>query len=252
MILRRLGQVFEAMTSLEKQMNRRGALRTLAFASVCGGACGVGPGRWFVSGVQAGETAVYRMSFDDFSQLKKSYGSVRLRVPGIPSSINQIVVTRMPGNQFYAVSAKCTHNGSTVNPFQKGVGLRCPAHKSQFEANGEVVKGPARSSLKSYTATYNGSDAVSVEFPNLGYSVATELVEAGAGGRVKLEFETLSGMDYSVQVRSAVNGGASAKAKFSLTPGGSLNKNRVAGNGKSVSLYIAPTQEAGFITIMRE
>ena len=118
-------------------MNRRGALRTLAFASVCGGACGVGPGRWFVSGVQAGETAVFRMSFDDFSQLKKSYGSVRLRVPGIPSSSSQIVVTRMPGNQFYAVSAKCTHKGSTVNPFQKGVGLRCPAHGSQFEANGE-------------------------------------------------------------------------------------------------------------------
>ena len=240
------------MTSLEKQMNRRGALRTLAFASVCAGACGAGPGRWFVSGVQAGETAVYRMSFDDFSQLKNSYGSVRLRVPGIPSSSSQIVVTRMPGNQFYAVSAKCTHKGVAVNPFQKGVGLRCPSHGSQFDANGKKVKGPASSSLKAYKATYNGSDAVSVEFPNLGYSVATELVEAGSGGRVKLEFETFSGMDYSVQVRSAVNGGKSAKAKFSLTPGGSLNKTNIGGNGKTVSLYIAPTQDAGFITIMRQ
>ena len=166
-------------------MNRRGALRTLVFASVCGGACGVGPGRWFVSGVQAGETAVFRMSFDDFSQLKNSYGSVRLNVPGIPSSSSQIVVTRMPGNQFYAVSAKCTHKGVAVNPFKKGVGLRCAAHGSQFEANGKVVNGPARSSLKSYKATYNGSDAVSVEFPNLGYSVATEFVEAGAGGSGK-------------------------------------------------------------------
>ena len=69
---------------------------------------------------------------------------------------------------------------------------------------------------------------------------------------MKLQFETLSGMDYSVQVRSAVNGGESAKAKFSLTPGGSLNKTNIGGNGKTVSLYIAPTQEAGFITIMRE
>ena len=94
---------------MDKQMNRRGALRTLALASVCGGACGAGPGRWFLTGLQAGETAVVRMRFDDFSQRKNSYGPLRLRVPGIPSSSSQIVVTRMPGNQFYAVSAKCTH-----------------------------------------------------------------------------------------------------------------------------------------------
>ena len=142
----------------------------------------------------------------------------------------------MPGNQFYAVSAKCTHKSVAVDPFKKGVGLRCPAHGSQFEANGKKVKAPASSSLIAYKAIYNGSDAVSVEFPNLGYSVATELVEAGAGGRVKLEFETLSGMDYSVQIRSAVIGGDSLTARFSLTPDGSLNKSSVAGNGNTMSL----------------
>ena len=239
-------------SEMNLQMNRRGALRTLAFASVCGGACGLGPGRWFLSGVQAGEMAVFRMSFDDFSQLKQSYGSVRLRVPGIPSSSSQIVVTRMPGNQFYAVSAKCTHRGVAVNAFKKGVGLLCTAHGSQFEANGKMVKSPARSSLKSYNTTYNGSDAVSVEFPNLGYSVATDFVDAGAGGRVKLEFKTLSGMDYSVQVRGTVGSGESVKTQFSLSPGGSLNKTRIGGNGNTVNLYIEPTQEAGFITIIRE
>jgi len=240
------------MKAMNGQMNRRSALRTLVFTSVCAGACGVGPGRWFVSRVRAGESAQFRMGLDDFPQLKKSYGSVRLRVPGIPSSSNHIVVTRMPGNQFYAVSALCTHKGVAVNPFKKGVGLRCAAHGSQFDANGKVVKGPARSSLKSYAAAYNGRDAVGVEFPNVGYSVATELVGADAGGRVKLEFETLSGMDYSVQVRGAVNGGGSAPAKFALTPGGALTKTSISGNGNTVSLYIAPTREAGFITILRQ
>ena len=240
------------MKAMNGQMNRRSALRTLVFTSVCAGACGVGPGRWFVSRVRAGETALFRMGLDDFPQLKKSYGSVRLRVPGIPSSSNYIVVTRMPGNQFYAVSALCTHKAVAVNPFKKGVGLRCSAHGSQFDANGKVVKGPARSSLKLYPAVYNGRDTVNVEFPNLGYSVATELVEAGAGERVKLEFETLSGMDYSVQVSGAVNGGGSAPAKFALTPGGALTKTSISGNGNTVSLYIAPTREAGFITILRQ
>ncbi|MBC8243909.1 MAG: Rieske (2Fe-2S) protein [Verrucomicrobia bacterium] len=240
------------MKAMNGQMNRRSALRTVVFTSVCAGVCGVGPGRWFVSRVRAGETALFRMGFDDFPQLKESYGSVRLRVPGIPSSSNYIVVTRMPGNQFYAVSALCTHKGVAVNPFKKGVGLRCAAHGSQFDANGKVVKGPARSSLKSFAAAYNGRDAVGVKFPNVGYSVATELVGADAGGRVKLEFETLSGMDYSVQVRGTVNGGDSAPAKFALTPEGGLTETRVSGTGNTVSLYIAPTREAGFITILRQ
>ena len=59
-------------------------------------------------------------------------------------------------------------------------------------------------------------------------------------------------MDYSVQVRSTVNGDESAKAKFSLTPGGSLYKSNIGGDGNTVRLYIAPTEGAGFITIMRE
>jgi uncharacterized protein (AIM24 family) len=103
-----------------------------------------------------------------------------------------------------------------------------------------------------YPAVYNGRDAVNVEFPNLGYSVATELVEAGAGERVKLEFETLSGMDYSVQVSGTANGVGSAPARFALTPAGSLTKTSLSGTGKTVSLYIEPTREAGFITILRQ
>ena len=51
---------------------------------------------------------------------------------------------------------------------------------------------------------------------------------------------------------SAVIGGDSLTARFSLTPDGSLNKSSVAGNGNTMSLYIAPTQDAGFVTIMRQ
>jgi hypothetical protein len=79
-----------------------------------------------------------------------------------------------------------------------------------------------------------------------------ELVEGGAGERVKLEVETLSGMDYSVHLRREVSGGESELANFSLTPSGSLSRTSVAGNGNTMSLYIAPTQNAGFIMIMRE
>ena len=69
---------------------------------------------------------------------------------------------------------------------------------------------------------------------------------------MKLEFKPLSGMDYSVQVRGTVGSGESVKTQFSLSPGGSLNKTSIGGNGNTVNLYIEPTQEAGFITIISE
>ena len=39
-----------------------------------------GPMRWLLADIYAGEIAVYRMSFDEFPQLKNSHGSVRLNV----------------------------------------------------------------------------------------------------------------------------------------------------------------------------
>jgi len=236
----------------KQTIRRREVLRTLTYGAVCSGLCGVGPMRWLLSDVQAGETAVYRMSFDEFSQLKNAYGSVRLNVAGIPSASNQIVVTRMPGNQFYAVSAKCTHRGVAVEPFKKAKGLYCRAHGSQFDVDGRVVRGPARSALKSYDTSYDGTGSVSVAFPNLGYSVATSMIQTGAGDRMVLSFKTISGMKYTVMVRDKL-GGADAKAiQFATTPDAPLNASRFTGNGKTATLYLQPVGDAGFIQIVRE
>ena len=63
------------------------------------------------------------------------------------------MVTRMPGNQLYAVSAKCTHRGVAVDPFKKGKLYR-RAHGSQFDVDGRVVRGrPGRRSSRTTQAT---------------------------------------------------------------------------------------------------
>ena len=49
---------------------RRDVLRTLSYGAVCAGMCGAGPMRWLLADIYAGEIAVYRMSFDEFPQLK--------------------------------------------------------------------------------------------------------------------------------------------------------------------------------------
>ena len=247
-----LGQALALTMKTDPTFQRRDVLRTLSYGAVCAGMCGAGPMQWLLADVHAGETAVFRMSFAEFPQLKNSYGSVRLNVAGIPSASNQIVVTRMPGNQFYAVSAKCTHRGVAVDPFKKGKGLYCRAHGSQFDVDGRVVRGPARSALKSYEVSYDGTGSVSVAFPNLGYSVATSVVQTGAGDRVALSFKTISGMIYTLMVRDELGGGDAEAVQFATTPDGPLNVSRFTGSGKTATLYLLPAGDAGFIQVVRE
>jgi cytochrome b6-f complex iron-sulfur subunit len=50
-------------------------------------------------------------------------------------------------NGFSALSLVCTHLGCTVQ--QKDNGFACPCHGSQYDANGNVLRGPAQKSLRS-------------------------------------------------------------------------------------------------------
>lgn len=50
---------------------------------------------------------------------------------------------------FYAISSICTHLGCNVN-YVPGEGFACPCHGSRFDANGQVVRGPAPQALAWY------------------------------------------------------------------------------------------------------
>jgi len=47
---------------------------------------------------------------------------------------------------FYAISSICTHLGCNVSHVP-GAGFACPCHGSRFDANGQVVHGPAPRAL---------------------------------------------------------------------------------------------------------
>ena len=49
-------------------------------------------------------------------------------------------------NGFTALSLVCTHLGCTVG--QKDTGFTCPCHGSQYDANGNVLRGPAQKPLR--------------------------------------------------------------------------------------------------------
>lgn len=64
----------------------------------------------------------------------------RSLVPDVPALLiyNQ--------NGFSALSLVCTHLGCTVE--QKENGFACPCHGSLYDANGNVLRGPAQKSLR--------------------------------------------------------------------------------------------------------
>ena len=49
---------------------------------------------------------------------------------------------------FYCISSVCTHLGCNVK--RGGPGFECPCHGSQFDENGQVVRGPAPAALAWY------------------------------------------------------------------------------------------------------
>ncbi len=68
-----------------------------------------------------------------------------------------IIVARTLTGTFIAVSAACTHEGTTVQ-FQSGSSsFYCPNHGARFSSTGAVTNGPATKALTQYTTTLTGT-----------------------------------------------------------------------------------------------
>jgi len=64
-----------------------------------------------------------------------------------------VLVARTMSGTFIAVSAACTHQGTTVNYSSAGNNFICPNHGAVFNSSGVVTQGPASSNLAQYNTT---------------------------------------------------------------------------------------------------
>jgi cytochrome b6-f complex iron-sulfur subunit len=71
----------------------------------------------------------------------------------VDSAHDTIMVIRTSDTSVIALSAICTHAGCSMDYAASSHRLDCPCHGSQFNEQGQVVVGPARTPLKIYTAT---------------------------------------------------------------------------------------------------
>ena len=67
-----------------------------------------------------------------------------------------VLVARTSSGTFIAVSAACTHQGTSVNYYATTNNFICPNHGAKFSSTGAVTQGPATSNLTQYNTTLTG------------------------------------------------------------------------------------------------
>jgi cytochrome b6-f complex iron-sulfur subunit len=92
------------------------------------------------------------ISFSQFTKLQTVGGGVVVQVGSEP-----IAVVRTGETTATALSAVCPHEGCTVEIETGSPPLYCACHGSEFDLNGAVLRGPARSSLRVYTAVVDAT-----------------------------------------------------------------------------------------------
>lgn len=70
---------------------------------------------------------------------------------------NGVLVARTITGDFLAVSAACTHQGTTVRYVGSQNYFYCPNHGATFSSAGSVTRGPATRSLAEYKTALSGS-----------------------------------------------------------------------------------------------
>jgi cytochrome b6-f complex iron-sulfur subunit len=68
-----------------------------------------------------------------------------------------LIVARTLSGEFLAVSAACTHEGTSVQYRASQNNFICPSHGATFSSNGKVTNGPAKKSLAVYNTQLTGT-----------------------------------------------------------------------------------------------
>lgn len=194
---------------------------------------------------------ILRVKVSDFAALQSEGGSIRLLLNPINNSNHMpngafypVLISRDAGTQFYAFSARCTHQGCVLPPF----GGVCPCHGSSFNIDGTVGNGPATIPLSRYTLSYDGSNLLCIEVPNLRYVVTASAVSSMAGPRIQLRFPTRTGVRYQLLRRSSVTD-AGTLIQFSTTQDGAATASTLTGNNQMLNMYADRAANAGLYSV---
>jgi Rieske Fe-S protein len=137
---------------------RRTLLRGLAAGTACGtmGCWRSVDGnqtpdaRTATDGGNCGELLCLSLTDPNNAALKTIGGAITIMAP---AAHDTLVVIRTSDTAVTALSDVCTHRGCVMAYNATSKLLVCPCHGSEFDLTGNVVRGPAVTNVKVYTAT---------------------------------------------------------------------------------------------------
>ena len=94
------------------------------------------------------------LALADYPELQAAHGVLPVRADGAGKPI---MIVRGAEAQFVALSLRCTHLGCTVGWNEEARRFDCPCHGSRFQADGSVLKGPAKRPLAGYPVRFDGT-----------------------------------------------------------------------------------------------
>jgi Rieske Fe-S protein len=247
----------ETLARAQATLSRRSFVRTFALFSAASWLGGTELKSILVAELSAQSSTlpgIFRLNLNNFPALQAEVGSVRLSVTGMPTSFRQIIVSRLEGSQFYAVTSQCSHQGNPVSAMNLTTRrLVCPTHGSQFAPDGARLVGPAINPLTRYTATFDGANTLSIEIPGLGFlaTVTSVVNPSNAQKRLQLEFPTVNTIRYGVQFRSSLLTGSWAAVPFATTVDGAISQTTLTGNNAKATVFVEPPAGNGFYAISR-
>jgi nitrite reductase/ring-hydroxylating ferredoxin subunit len=166
-------------------------------------------------------------------------------------AIYPVLINRGTGQQFFAINTRCTHMGCVVPTFNAAANASiCPCHGSRYAIDGTVTAPflPGQASLSRFPITFDGTDLLCVEMPNLGYSIVGTSLETGVGPRFQLQFQTRSGARYEVRSRQNLED-PGVVLPFSSTAEGTANLTSRTGSGGVISVYVDRAPGNGFYSV---
>ena len=100
------------------------------------------------------------IELDQVPKLKQIGGQITIKL-----TQGEVLLIRDSERTVRIFNAHCTHKGCLVKYKEKDGRIECPCHGSQFDLNGNVLRGPAQRSLPSYSGEINGSQII-MEVPD--------------------------------------------------------------------------------------
>ena len=94
----------------------------------------------------------FTVNLADYPELQQVGGYKTFTINSKP-----VILFRTATDAFKALSLICTHQGCTIDWKSARNRFECPCHDSQFDKDGNVIQGPASSSLPTYTTEYDSA-----------------------------------------------------------------------------------------------